>query len=66
MAMMFIDTLHSLFYKKMVGNVASNFSDLVLIGERIEARMRTGRIAPEAATSYTNESLDMEEEEEAS
>ncbi|RDX75340.1 hypothetical protein CR513_44776, partial [Mucuna pruriens] len=65
MATMFIDTLHSPFYEKIVGNMASNFSDLVLMGERIEAGMRTRRIAPEAATSYTNESPDTEEEEEA-
>ncbi|RDY13629.1 hypothetical protein CR513_01416, partial [Mucuna pruriens] len=64
MATMSNGTLYSLFYEKMVGNVASNFSDLVLIRERIEAGMRTWRIALEAATSHTNEPRDMEEEEE--
>ncbi|RDX62399.1 hypothetical protein CR513_59277, partial [Mucuna pruriens] len=65
MTTMFIDTIHSSFYEKMVGNVTSNFSDLVLIREKIEAGMRTGRIASEATTSHTNEPPDMEEEEEA-
>ncbi|RDY08120.1 hypothetical protein CR513_07682, partial [Mucuna pruriens] len=65
MVTMFIDTLHSPFYEKMVGNVSSNFSDLVLIRERIEARMRKGKIMLEAATSYANESPDTEEKEEA-
>ncbi|RDY04028.1 hypothetical protein CR513_12294, partial [Mucuna pruriens] len=36
MAAIFIDILHSPFYEKMMGNMVSNFSDLVLIGERIE------------------------------
>ncbi|RDX92964.1 hypothetical protein CR513_24835, partial [Mucuna pruriens] len=64
MATMFIDTLHSAFYEKMVGNMAANFSDLVLIGERIEVRMRIGKIVVEAAIPHPNESPDLEEEEE--
>ncbi|RDY03638.1 hypothetical protein CR513_12760, partial [Mucuna pruriens] len=36
MVTMFIDTLPSPFYDKEVGSVASNFADLVIIGERIE------------------------------
>ncbi|RDX76418.1 hypothetical protein CR513_43589, partial [Mucuna pruriens] len=65
MATMFIDTLHSLFYEKMVGNMVSNFSDLVLIEERIEVGMRTRKIVPEAAISHPNEFPESEEEEEA-
>ncbi|RDX77560.1 hypothetical protein CR513_42303, partial [Mucuna pruriens] len=43
MASMFIDTLPSPFYDKVVGSVASNFADLVVIGERIEAGIKRGR-----------------------
>ncbi|RDX71197.1 hypothetical protein CR513_49490, partial [Mucuna pruriens] len=50
---------------KMVGKISSNFSDLVLIGERIEAGMRKGKVVLEAAMSHANESPDIEEEEEA-
>ncbi|RDX68140.1 hypothetical protein CR513_52900, partial [Mucuna pruriens] len=62
LATMFIDTLHSLFYKKIVENVTSNFSDLVLVGERIEAGMRARKIALKASTSHT-ESPNSEEED---
>ncbi|RDY13724.1 hypothetical protein CR513_01306, partial [Mucuna pruriens] len=43
MVTMFIDTLPSPFYDKVIGNVSSNFSDLVVIGERIEAGIRRGK-----------------------
>ncbi|RDY07339.1 hypothetical protein CR513_08569, partial [Mucuna pruriens] len=36
MVTMFIDTLPSPYYDRVVGNVASNFADLVVVGERIE------------------------------
>ncbi|RDX93934.1 hypothetical protein CR513_23744, partial [Mucuna pruriens] len=45
MASMFIDTLPSPFYDKVVGSVTSNFADLVVIGERIEAGIKRGRFA---------------------
>ncbi|XP_073219742.1 uncharacterized protein [Cicer arietinum] len=41
---MFMDTLQSPFYDKMIGSMSSNFSDLVMIGERIESGMRSGKI----------------------
>ncbi|RDX63341.1 hypothetical protein CR513_58243, partial [Mucuna pruriens] len=63
--MIFIDTLHLSFYEKTVGNMVSNFSDLVLIGERIEAGMRTRKIVPEAVASHPNEFPNSEEGEEA-
>ncbi|RDX83091.1 hypothetical protein CR513_36027, partial [Mucuna pruriens] len=44
---MFIDTLQPPLYEKMVGNVSSNFLDLVIIEERIEMGMRKGKIALE-------------------
>ncbi|RDX90851.1 hypothetical protein CR513_27247, partial [Mucuna pruriens] len=36
MVIMFIDTLQPPFFKKMEGNVSSNFVDLVIIRERVE------------------------------
>ncbi|RDX66634.1 hypothetical protein CR513_54579, partial [Mucuna pruriens] len=56
MVTMFIDTLYPPFYERMVGNVSSNFSDLVVIELRIEVGMRKGKIVPEEATSHTNKS----------
>lgn len=41
---MFIDTLRPPFYDRMIGSVSSNFSDMVIIGERIENGMRNGKI----------------------
>ncbi|RDX81753.1 hypothetical protein CR513_37526, partial [Mucuna pruriens] len=43
MVTMFIDTLQSPFYDKVIGNVSSNFSDLVVIEERIEVGIRQGK-----------------------
>ncbi|RDX76675.1 hypothetical protein CR513_43314, partial [Mucuna pruriens] len=34
-------------FKGMIGNVSSNFSNLVIIGERVEMRVRSGKIAQE-------------------
>ncbi|RDX72858.1 hypothetical protein CR513_47602, partial [Mucuna pruriens] len=43
MVTMFINTLPSPYYDKVVGNVASNFADLVVVGERIEVGIRQGK-----------------------
>ncbi|RDY04537.1 hypothetical protein CR513_11721, partial [Mucuna pruriens] len=43
MVTMFIDTLPSPYYDKVVGNVASSFADLVVVGERIELGIRRGK-----------------------
>ncbi|RDY06274.1 hypothetical protein CR513_09757, partial [Mucuna pruriens] len=45
MVSMFIETLPSPLYDKAVGSVASNFADLVTVGERIESGLKRGRIA---------------------
>ncbi|RDX90748.1 hypothetical protein CR513_27361, partial [Mucuna pruriens] len=63
MVTMFIDTLRPLFYEKMVGNVSSNFVNLLLIEERVEVGMKKGRIVLEAATSHIGESYDSEKGE---
>ncbi|RDY08601.1 hypothetical protein CR513_07146, partial [Mucuna pruriens] len=39
----FIDTLPTLYYDKVVGNITSNFIDLVVVGERIELGIRHGK-----------------------
>ena len=45
MTIMFISTLESRFYERMVSNVSVSFPDLVIIGERIEIGVKTGKIA---------------------
>ncbi|XP_027192674.1 uncharacterized protein [Cicer arietinum] len=42
---MFINTLQPPFYDKMIGSVSSKFSDLVIIGERVEMGLKSGKIA---------------------
>ena len=37
----FMGTLQSLYYEKMVGSSTSNFVDIVIIGERIESGLKT-------------------------
>lgn len=41
---MFMDTLESPLYEKMIVNVSYGFSDLVTIGERIEHGLKSGKI----------------------
>ncbi|RDY09933.1 hypothetical protein CR513_05621, partial [Mucuna pruriens] len=43
MVTMFIDTLPSPYYDRIVGNVASNFANLVVVGERIELGIQRGK-----------------------
>ncbi|RDX77126.1 hypothetical protein CR513_42805, partial [Mucuna pruriens] len=51
MVSMFIETLPSPFYDKVVGSVASNFADLVTVGERVESGLKRRRIASNPASS---------------
>ncbi|RDX66510.1 hypothetical protein CR513_54715, partial [Mucuna pruriens] len=51
MVSMFIETLPSPFYDKAVGSVASNFVDLVTMGERIESGLKRGRISSNPTSS---------------
>jgi len=44
MIALFIDTLREPFYDKMIGSTSSNFSDIVIIGERVESGMKSERI----------------------
>ncbi|RDX82632.1 hypothetical protein CR513_36566, partial [Mucuna pruriens] len=45
MVTMFIETRSSPYYDKVVGSVASNFADLMVVGERIELGIRHGKLA---------------------
>ncbi|RDX85174.1 hypothetical protein CR513_33670, partial [Mucuna pruriens] len=45
MVTMFIDILPSPYYDKVVGNVASNFVDHMMVGERIELGIRWGKFS---------------------
>ncbi|RDY05658.1 hypothetical protein CR513_10479, partial [Mucuna pruriens] len=45
MVTMFIDTFPSPYYDRVVGNVASTFVDLVMVGERIELGILRGMFA---------------------
>ncbi|RDY00704.1 hypothetical protein CR513_16084, partial [Mucuna pruriens] len=54
MVTMFIDTLPSLYYDRVVGNVASNFADLVVVGERIEVGIPRGKFTQtNSGTSFS-------------
>ncbi|RDX68803.1 hypothetical protein CR513_52167, partial [Mucuna pruriens] len=50
----FINTLQSPFYDRMIGNISSNFSDLVIIGERVKMGARSGKTVQEIAATNTN------------
>lgn len=41
---MFMGTLHGQYYKKMIGGVSLDFSDPVIVGERIESILQSGKI----------------------
>ncbi|RDX68397.1 hypothetical protein CR513_52624, partial [Mucuna pruriens] len=45
MVTMFIDTPLSPYYEKVMGSVTSNFTDLVVVGKRIELGIRRGKLA---------------------
>ena len=44
MVTMFLSTLQHPFYEHMVGIVSYKFANIVIIGERVEAGIRSGRI----------------------
>ncbi|RDX85303.1 hypothetical protein CR513_33523, partial [Mucuna pruriens] len=45
MVTMFIDTLPSMYYDRIVENVASNFTDVVVVGDKIELGIRRRKFA---------------------
>src|SRR4051812_31680259 len=48
----FMSTLQVSYYDKMVGSISSGFSDLVVIGERIENGIKNGKIQGAPSGSY--------------
>ncbi|XP_022637926.1 uncharacterized protein LOC111241863 [Vigna radiata var. radiata] len=50
MVAMFVSTLQPPFYEHMIGNVSSNFADIIIIGERIEIGLKSGKITSQAIT----------------
>jgi hypothetical protein len=66
---MFINTLQVAYFKRMIGSVSSNFSDLVRIGEIIEMGIKSGKIQLTASSQNgewkSSNSFTDEEEEEA-
>ncbi|CAJ2644571.1 unnamed protein product [Trifolium pratense] len=40
----FMSTLQGPYYEKMIGGISSNFADLVIIGERVEDGIKSGKI----------------------
>ncbi|KAF1856041.1 hypothetical protein Lal_00038611 [Lupinus albus] len=62
---MFIDTLQTPFFDQMVGNVHSDFRQLIRIGERIENRFGSGKIKKSCANKIIQSDIaseDMKEE----
>jgi len=45
MTTMFIETLQSPYYEHVLGSVSSNFSDIVIIDEKVEYGFKSGKIA---------------------
>ncbi|XP_050919742.1 uncharacterized protein LOC127137314 [Lathyrus oleraceus] len=50
----FMGTLQGLYYEKMIGSSSTNFADMVTIGERIENRLKSGKITNTTAPQTTN------------
>ncbi|TYK05829.1 Gag-pro-like protein [Cucumis melo var. makuwa] len=51
MTSIFMNTLRASFYDRMSGNASTNFSNIIVIGERIEYGIKHGKLA-EATTEY--------------
>jgi len=52
------DTLCEPFYDKMIGSISSNFSDIVIIGEKVESDIKSERIArPSLGAANTKKPL---------
>ncbi|RDX84583.1 hypothetical protein CR513_34351, partial [Mucuna pruriens] len=65
MVTMFIDTLPSPFYDKAVGSVATNFADLVTVGERIESGIKRGKFAQTSSnTGFAKKTTGFEKKKE--
>ncbi|XP_052735555.1 uncharacterized protein LOC128197540 [Vigna angularis] len=59
MTIIFLNTLQTPFYEHMIGSVSLSFTDIVVIGERVESGIRSGKIAlgPELVASLNGYGL---------
>ena len=48
---MFLGTLFGPFFNHMIGSSLAGFTELILIGERVEARIRSGKIQKDVSSS---------------
>ncbi|XP_050897055.1 uncharacterized protein LOC127103857 [Lathyrus oleraceus] len=51
---MFMGTLKVPYYKKMIGSVSTGFADLVIIGERIDNGLKSGKIGKSSSGQHNN------------
>ncbi|XP_050909539.1 uncharacterized protein LOC127123358 [Lathyrus oleraceus] len=51
---MFMGTLQVPYYKKMIGSVLTGFTDLVIIGERIENGLKSGKIRKPSSSRHNS------------
>src|ERR1044072_5343374 len=54
---MFMGTLTSPFFNHLIGNSAAGFTELILIGEGIEARIKSGKIQVESSSNAAKRSF---------
>lgn len=50
----FMDTIHSVFYERMVSSISANFSNLVVMGITIAHGMKNGKMVTTVGTSNNN------------
>ena len=50
----FMDTVQPMFYERMVGSVSASFSDLVVVGIKVELGLKNGKMISAAGTSNNN------------
>ena len=48
---MFLGTLSSLFFNHLIGSSSAGFTELILMGERVEAGIKSGKIQKDASAS---------------
>ena len=54
---MFINSLTGPYYDKMIGNTSTLFADVVIIGERVEQGLKSGRIAQQTSSNSSTQNF---------
>lgn len=54
LAYWFMDTVQPFFYERMVGSVSTSFSDLVVMGIKVELGLKNAKMINAAGTSNNN------------